>query len=240
MAEGAPDRLLHLADSLFEGGKYTEAFGMYEEILKKVGAYSPQMLLKMAYVREGLEDHAGALYYLNLYHRHNPDEKTLLKMASLADEKQLKGYRYDDRAYFFFLLNKHRTAIILGLLAFAAIFPLAVFQIRRKGGQAIPIAVFQTVITALIVFVVFVGPEKPQGIINNATVFLMDSPSAGGKLLATVGKGHKVDILGQEDIWYRIRWEGTEAYIRKHNVWRFDQQKAEPSSTVAIKQQREL
>ena len=43
------------------------------------------MLLKMAYIQEGLEQYPEALYYLNLYYNQNPSKKVLAKMETLAE-----------------------------------------------------------------------------------------------------------------------------------------------------------
>jgi len=59
---------IELADSLFNQQKYTQSFEIYNRILKTDNLTSPAMLLKMAYIKEGLGDYSNALYYLNLYY----------------------------------------------------------------------------------------------------------------------------------------------------------------------------
>jgi hypothetical protein len=51
------------------------------------------MLLKMAFVKEGLGDYSNALYYLNLYYLKTYDKKVLKKMENLAERyHKLEGY----------------------------------------------------------------------------------------------------------------------------------------------------
>ena len=53
---------LELADSLFEAKKYTLALPIYDSIYSKAELQTPQMLLKMAMIHEGLGDAGKAIY----------------------------------------------------------------------------------------------------------------------------------------------------------------------------------
>src|SRR5688572_27345504 len=73
---------LKTADSLFQSRQYIQSFEHYEQILKQ-NQYTPAMLLKMAYVQEGLKHNGLALYYLNLYYLTTRDKTALEKMSEL-------------------------------------------------------------------------------------------------------------------------------------------------------------
>src|SRR5687768_6280917 len=73
---------LTVADSLFQLKRYTQSLGHYEEILGQ-RQYTPAMLLKMAYVQEGLNHIGPAMYYLNLYYIATNDKSVLTKMDEL-------------------------------------------------------------------------------------------------------------------------------------------------------------
>src|SRR4051812_48821245 len=75
---------LHKADSLFDSKKYIESFEIYHQILDSSDQYSPRMLKKMAFIKEGLGDYTSALYYLNLFYSSNPDNEVLKKMEELG------------------------------------------------------------------------------------------------------------------------------------------------------------
>jgi len=62
------ENILTRADSLYATKQYTQAFERYE-VLFAGGRYSPAMLLKMAYIQEGLGHLGESLYYINLYYR---------------------------------------------------------------------------------------------------------------------------------------------------------------------------
>ena len=57
----AQNSLLNTADSLFSQQKYTEALNLYEEIYTS-GRASSAMLLKMAFIQDGLNNYADALF----------------------------------------------------------------------------------------------------------------------------------------------------------------------------------
>ncbi len=46
----------------------------------------------------------------------------------------------------------------------------------------------------------------------------MSGPSAGADVLEVVKKGHKVDILGKEDVWVKIRWDDQVAYLKEGKI----------------------
>jgi uncharacterized protein YgiM (DUF1202 family) len=48
--------------------------------------------------------------------------------------------------------------------------------------------------------------------------YLMKGPSPGADLIDVVTKGHRVDILGQDDIWVKISWNNQTAYIKSNNL----------------------
>ena len=59
------------------------------------------MLLKIAYIKEGLGDITSAQYYLNEYYLATSNEQALQKMEDLAEANDLKGYQHNDITFFF-------------------------------------------------------------------------------------------------------------------------------------------
>src|SRR5688500_5325176 len=86
---------LQTADSLFQAKRYTQSLEHYEEILRQK-QYTPAMLLKMAYVYEGLNQIGSAMYYLCRYHIATNDKTVLAKMDELATKYNLEGYETTD------------------------------------------------------------------------------------------------------------------------------------------------
>ena len=78
------------ADSLFQEKKYMEALTQYDSVFN-AGFYTESMLLKMAYINEGLGRNEDAIYYLKFLNRENPSLELQSKIEELAVEnEQLK------------------------------------------------------------------------------------------------------------------------------------------------------
>ncbi len=207
------------ADSLFAQQHYTEAFTLYEHILEEQQHYSPQMLLKMAYIKEGMRDYTGAMYYLHLFYTKQPSRSVLKKMEELAQAHRLTGYEYNDLQFFKTQFSKYYTRI-LELLLLGAVVTVTVMVVSWRKGHVFT-GTFKTGFILYLLFILyyinFLNLGR-GGIIKNNQVAIMSAPSAGGNWLATVSQGHKVPITGEYDIWYEIKWKGETAYIRKNNL----------------------
>ncbi len=68
----------------------------------------PAMLIKMAYIKEGLGDYTSALLYLDGYYKHTANKRAIAKMSELASENSLDGYEYSDYTYMNSTVNKYR------------------------------------------------------------------------------------------------------------------------------------
>lgn len=212
------EQKLKTADSLFAQARFTEALASYEDILQNSDRFSHQMLLKMAFIQEGLGDYTSSLYLLNLYYNYNPNKKVLRKMEDLASKNKLTGYRYTDLEYFISLYNQYYYSIIFFFLAFAVTYYLYLWikKLRRKRLGLRPL-VFIILLGIVYVLTNFdLIPAK--AIISNSGSLLMSAPAASSDPIAIIDKGHRVMVLGKEDIWYRILWEGQTAYILENNL----------------------
>ena len=78
------------ADSLFATRQFTQAGDLYQSVFQK-HHYSPAMLLRMAFIHEGLGRLGESLFYLNLYHLASSDPQALKKMEELAEKNRLQG-----------------------------------------------------------------------------------------------------------------------------------------------------
>ncbi|WP_242927355.1 SH3 domain-containing protein [Pontibacter vulgaris] len=207
------------ADSLFNKQQYTQALEVYETILTQKKLYSPQMLLKMAYIKEGLRDYTGALYYLHLFYTKQPSRSVLKKMEELAQAHRLNGYEYNDLQFFKTQFSKHYMRILELMLITAVVTVTVMFLSWRKGHKFTKTfkAGFIFYLLFILYYINFLNLGD-AGIIKQNQVAIMSAPSAGATWLATASEGHKVPITGEQDIWYEIKWKGEKAYIRKNNL----------------------
>lgn len=203
------------ADSLFAGRQYKEALVIYEHLLQEDGSYSPAMLLKMAFISEGMGDFAKSTTYLSKYYDHNPNPKVITKIKSLTSQMTLYGYEVSDQEKFVkFLLDVKMeltaffTFFALLMLIFAVAYPK-----KRKVFYA-PAIVFLSL--GLISNNFLNAPET--AIVTGSPTLIMDSPTAAGNLIRKVDVGHRVKIASSVDIWYEVDWNNRKAYIRKDNL----------------------
>jgi len=218
LAQLTDKQLLDKADSLFNEKQFTASMENYRLLMDR-GAYTPQMLLKMAFIAENNGRTAEAMRYLNQYHIAHPNRAVFRKINALADLEQLRGYNFSDREYFTNLLQGYQYWILSVLFLLMAVLFLLMVQSRERKQATLPYLGFLCLLMLLVFLFTNFLYGKQSAILKPQTCFLMVAPSAGAPVLDKVQGGHRVTILGKEDIWYKVAWQGKEAYIRAQNVW---------------------
>ena len=210
--------ILTKADSLFNLKRFTQSLEHYHQLFEEENKYTPQMLLKMAYIHEGLGDYSQALYFLNIYYDKTSDESAFRKMEELAEEYKLSGYQFTDTDLFLTYYNKYISEITFGALAFC-LFLLAFIVYQKKKDHSVLFPAIGLGVALLLLAYMVNGTERVQkGIITNGTAYLMTGPSSGAEVVETVKNGHRVSILGKEDVWYKILWDRDQVYIRQNQL----------------------
>ena len=210
-------RQLAYADSLFKVKQYTQSLEIYEEVLA-AKQYSPAMLLKMAFIQEGLGKASKSLYYLNVYYLATGDDQALLKMQELATKNNLQGYENQDSDHFYYLVNKYGYLISL-LLASAALFALAwIYTQKRKGRKPIPAVVAFMIFLVLLAVNVNFPLKDSTVMITRSDTYLMSGPSAGANVIGVVDEGHKLRRLNKKDVWLEVQWFDQPVYVKENRV----------------------
>ena len=209
---------LKTADSLFQAKRYTQSLEHYEEILRQK-QYTPAMLLKMAYVYEGLNQIGSAMYYLNLYQIATNDKTVVTKMDELANKYNLEGYETTDSDRFrsFYLDNHLYISIALAALSILMVSVMYYTRFKlhqRPAGSAIAVV---ALLIALFVHQQY-GSERTRAIISSTFTYVMDGPSAGASVIDIVGDGHRVKVIGQRDVWTKIEWDDEVAFVKQHSI----------------------
>ena len=210
---------LSIADSLFEKGKYTESFEIYNAILEIGEKVTPVMLLKMAYIKEGLGDHSNALYYLNRYYLKTSNKLVLNKMEELASEHNLSGYSEKEQNLInhYFHENFSKIIIVLSFLT-VIVFSLAAYRKFKLKKVPITTSLLGGALLVTIFYLTNFAHTSNQGIIIKQGAFIMSGPSAGASLIDSPQKGHRVKILGETDVWLQITWRGKNGFIKSQFV----------------------
>lgn len=207
---------LKTADSLFIAKRYTQSFDHYEKILQKK-QYTPAMLLKMAFIQEGLMHIGRAMYFLNLYYIATNDKTVLEKMNALAHKYNLEGYETTESDRLLDFYQHYYRYVSISLLAVMVLLLSFSLYSRRKLKRRPVASAMASGIMAIILYAhLFYGGSITSGIVTDATTYVMDGPSAGASVLDVIGDGHRVEVLGHKDVWVKIRWEGNVAYIKEN------------------------
>ncbi len=211
---------LQRADSLFTEQKYTRAYQEYEKILE-TGKASPGMLLRMAYVQESLGNVSQVLYLLNLYYKQTADREVLKKIEDLAKTRDLKGYEYSDQAYFYGYLKQYREEIIIVLtLLSGLLFLMILYKKFRMDHKPVWSGIFLVLLLGVLFYFTNTSVDHEKAIVARGYVHLMSGPSAGASVVEVIGKGHRLKILGKEDVWYRVEWDNKVLYVKETAVTR--------------------
>ncbi|HEY9006575.1 MAG TPA: SH3 domain-containing protein [Ohtaekwangia sp.] len=205
------------ADSLFKNKRYTQSLEQYRTIFEQK-QFSPAMLLKMAYIEEGLQRTGEALYYLNLYYNVTDDQAVLEKMEELANKHSLEGYEQTDTSRFLSFYNDYHWSVGLGLMALAVFLLSLSFYLKRKKEMLWPSITALLVVLALLGVHNTLGERAASGIVSQENTYLMDGPSPGASVISVVESGHRVEILGKKDVWIKIRWKGVTAYVKQNRL----------------------
>lgn len=209
---------LLVADSLFAHRSYKEALEIYQTNYQ-LGIYSPSMLLKMAFITEGIGDKENATLYLSKFYDLSPNPQTITKIKSLTGQTELIGYEVSDRMRFVLFLVEFRE-IIVGALTLILIISL--IFLWSKGNKLTEARFYWP--SVLLIALIFVTNNflKAQNtaLVTKSPTLIVSKPSAGGELVDLVEPGHRVKIKSSKDIWYEVEWKEKIAYIRKDNVTR--------------------
>lgn len=210
--------LLVRADSLFKQKRYIQSLELYQKLFED-HRYTPAMLLRMAYVEEGLNNVSRSAYYLNLYYLATQDEDALVKLEELAIKNRLEGYVTDeiDGLRSFYLTHRELiTYILLGV----AILAMAIALTQRLVMKHKPVGEFVTLCIVTVLFMLHIRQQSmwEKAIIAKDNTYVMNGPSAGASVLAIVRDGHRVEILGKKDVWTKVKLGESEGYIRTSSL----------------------
>ncbi|SET10542.1 SH3 domain-containing protein [Hymenobacter actinosclerus] len=207
---------LQKADSLYQTGQVAGAYPWYRRARDQDGLQSGRQALRMAYTQEALGHYPAALYYLSVSQSLEPRYATWQKMVSLAQEHRLTGYPDTWRQNLLVTLQRYYYRLLQGLLLLAVLAGAALLLRRRTADRAWWIMYAGYLLSVGLALNVL-APGR-VGLVARARAPLMAGPGAGATWLTTAAAGDRFEVLGRQDLWYRVRWQDREAYIRRRNL----------------------
>lgn len=210
--------LLVRADSLFQQKRYIQSLELYQKLFED-HRYTPAMLLRMAYVEEGLNNISRSVYYLNLYYLATQDEDALTKLEEVAIKNRLQGYSTDETDSFLSFYLTHHTLITIILVALA-VLALAIALTQRLIFKHKPIGEFVCMCIVSVLCLLHLSQKSfwEKAIIAKDNTYVMSGPSAGASVVMIARDGHRVSVIGKQDVWVKVKLGESEGYIRNSNL----------------------
>lgn len=216
-----PEVQVEKADSLFASKQYTQSLELYQQILSQHN-YSKSMLLKMAYIQEGLGHLSESLYYLNLYYIASSDKQALSKMEDMATKNHLVGYQSGQSRQFRSLVRENYNSISEILVGFSILFfAILIYQKKRKKNP-LPMAICIVMLLSILFFHTNSSRKMGIAIVHNDATYLMSGPSAGSSVVGIINEGHLLDVLGKEDVWIQVEWMNQDVYLKEDQVLKIE------------------
>ncbi|WP_227784796.1 tetratricopeptide repeat protein [Hymenobacter sp. BT770] len=209
-----PTEALQQADSLFAAGKYAESVPAFKQQVWQERRASPELLLKLAYAQQQLGHYPAALLYLSLAQAREPRVHTWRQLASLAAQHRLVGYPATWQQELRVQAQRYYYPGLQALLAGAVVG--AIWLLWRRSPRTAWLG-YAACVGLVGIYLHFLRP-KPAGLVARAGTVLMAGPSAGAAWISTAAIGDRLLVLGRQDIWYRVRWQQREAYVREADL----------------------
>lgn len=210
--------LLVRADSLFQQKRYIQSLELYQKLFED-HRYTPAMLLRMAYVEEGLNNTSRSVYYLNLYYLATQDEDALVKLEEVASKNRLEGYSTDETDKFLSFYLTHYS-LITWILVAIAMLALAIALTQRLLFKHKPVGEFVCICIVSVLCLLHLSQQSlwEKAIIAKDNTYVMSGPSAGASVIMIARDGHRVSILGRTDVWTKVKLGESEGYIRNSSL----------------------
>ncbi len=200
------------ADRLFANGQYAAAAPLYHNQIWRQQQVSPQILLRMAYAQHQLSHYAAEMLYLNLAQVRQPRLNTWRQLVTLAQRQRLVGYPTTWQQEVRVQAQRYYYPGLQGLLTIAVLLAIGLLVRRQRVKPGAWLAYGGYLLTTGC----YLGLLRPTpvGVVTRAGAALMAGPGAGATWLSTAAPGDRLLVLGQDDIWLRVRWQQRIAYVR--------------------------
>jgi len=210
--------LIQKADSLFAAQRFSDSRELYRRSFFEQKKTTPATLLKLAFIEESMDNYVMSIFYLHQYYLFNPGKKIKSKIEEMANQKKFYGYSIDEADYAFFLYRSYASYVEGGLLILATFMFLFLLNRKRKKISLGYSPVFTLLfLLAAAYFYNFQLPYR-RAILVEDNAFLMSGPSSGSSVVDVLIKGHRLEWIGQNDIWYEVKWNEKKGWLKKSDL----------------------
>ncbi len=218
VAADSARNLILRGDSSFSRHRFSDAKADYEKAFFAQKKTTPAALLKLAFIETSLDKPVQALFFLHQFYLFNPDPRVKNKIEEIATQNKLLGYSVDEADYAFFLYRSYRKwgQGALLLISFFLFCVLIYRKIKKVSLGYSPIFTF-IFLAAAAYFYNFRLPYK-RAILAEDRIFLMSGPSGGASVISVLEKGHRIEWIGENDIWYEIKWNDKKGWVKKSQL----------------------
>lgn len=206
------------ADSLFANQRFSEAKAIYEKRLFQQKKTSPAALLKLAFLEEGLQNPVKTLFYLHQSYLLQPDARLKVRIEDLAAQNKFSGYSVDEADYAYFLYRVYGRNFELGLFSLATLIFLFLIFRKFKGVSLGYSPVFVILLLIPAAYMLNFHLPYKRAILQGDKIFMMSGPSSGASVMDVLEKGHRVEWLGEKDIWFEIKWNEKRGWVKKSDL----------------------
>lgn len=213
---GSPE--LRKADSLFAAQKFSDAASLYQQAFFRDRTTSKAVLLKLAFLEENRGNPVMAIFFLNQFYLLQPEASVKTKMEELSSQNKLQGYSIDEADYGYFLYRSYAPWLEYIFFALGAlVFALLLYR-KFRGISLGYTPVFTLLFLACATYFVNVTLPYKRAIVNQDNLFLMSGPSSGSSVVGLLSRGHRLEWIGQQDIWYEVRWNEKRGWVKKSGL----------------------
>ena len=215
-----PESTLQEGDKLYEADKYTEAIDLYTALYQD-GYYTQQMLLRLSFMHEKLDNFSEAVYYLRKIDQEYGDDEERQLEGKVRNIMKAKGGRvvFSNDQLNFRLFFRNWGLIIYLVFGISAGW-LAFNYLRKWSGNSNG-RLIATIFSWL--FFLTTGTllfwrsfmVSSQAVIIDDTSFYAQPSYAAERTQNALSLGELVTIEDREDIWCEVSAGGKEFWVPK-------------------------
>ncbi len=213
-----PSESLADADRLYEEDKYTEAIDLYTALYEE-GYYSQQMLLRLSFMHEKLDNFTEAIFYLRKVNQEYGDDEENQLDTKIRNIMKAKGGRRvftNDQLNFrlFFRRWQGLIYIVFGLsIAWLSFNYIRKWKTQSSGRTMANVFSWMFFLTAGTILFWRSFMISSQAVIVNTTSFYTDPSYAAEMQPGAFSLGELVTIENRKDIWCEISAGGREYWV---------------------------